>query len=89
MVLPNLAAGIYLAATIESMWTVLFSASAVAETVRISVEAFDGVGIVDLPHRLFLFVDKHRLHPPSTHFLTQAAPDPACLAPHIESEIQH
>jgi hypothetical protein len=26
--------------------------------------------------------------PPSTHFFTQAAPLPACLAPHIESEIQ-
>src|SRR5450631_4745241 len=26
--------------------------------------------------------------PPSMHFLTQAAPDPACFAPHIESEIQ-
>jgi len=26
--------------------------------------------------------------PPSIHFLTQAAPLPACLAPHIESEIQ-
>src|SRR5579863_2950040 len=26
--------------------------------------------------------------PPSMHFLTQAAPLPACLTPHIESEIQ-
>src|ERR1700692_4285545 len=26
--------------------------------------------------------------PPSMHFFTHAAPDPACLAPHIESEIQ-
>src|ERR1039458_4344762 len=26
--------------------------------------------------------------PPLMHFFTQAAPDPACLAPHIESEIQ-
>src|SRR6185437_3260695 len=26
--------------------------------------------------------------PPSTHFFTHAAPEPACLAPHIESEIQ-
>src|ERR1039458_752891 len=26
--------------------------------------------------------------PPSTHFFTQAAPEPACLAPHIESDIQ-
>src|SRR5271165_1548336 len=26
--------------------------------------------------------------PPSTHFFTQAAPLPACLAPHMESEIQ-
>src|ERR1700690_1248547 len=26
--------------------------------------------------------------PPSMHFFTQAAPEPACLAPHIESEIQ-
>src|ERR1035437_2334955 len=26
--------------------------------------------------------------PPSMHFLTQAAPLPVCLAPHIESEIQ-
>src|ERR1035438_1213710 len=25
--------------------------------------------------------------PPSMHFFTQAAPEPACLAPHIESEI--
>src|SRR5580658_4190103 len=26
--------------------------------------------------------------PPEMHFLTQAAPEPACLAPHMESEIQ-
>src|SRR5580704_3106981 len=26
-------------------------------------------------------------NPPSTHFLTQAAPVPACFAPHMESEI--
>ena len=26
--------------------------------------------------------------PPSMHFFTQAEPEPACLAPHIESEIQ-
>ena len=53
----------------------------------VAVEVCDRFRVVDGPDVLAL-IDKDRLLPPSMHFLTQSAPVPACLAPHIESEIQ-
>ncbi len=54
----------------------------------IAIELLHRVRIVDGPDLFLASSTKTGDIPPSTHFFTHSEPDPACFAPHIESEIQ-